>query len=71
MHSVVKLLLSEREGVVGDSAGVELTGEHEVPLLGGRVRLRVRRAPVRAHQHVAAQRQPPHAHCPATAVHHV
>lgn len=66
MHSVVKLLLGEGERVVGDGARVELTREHEAALL-----LRVRRAPVRAHQHVTAQRQPPHAHRPAAAVHHV
>lgn len=69
MHSVVKLLLGEGERVVGDGARVELTREHEVALRC--VRVRVRRAAVRAHQHVAAQRQPPHAHRPAAAVHHV
>lgn len=67
MRSVIELLLRKRERVVGDGARVELAGEHQVALRG----VRVRRPPVRAYQHVSAEREAAHAYCPASAVHHV
>lgn len=68
VRRMIKLLLSEGECVVDDSARVELTGEDEAAL---RVRVRLRRPLVRADQHVAAQRQTTDAHRPSAAAYHV
>lgn len=68
VRSVIKVLLSEGERMIGDGARMELTREHKMAV---RLSVCVCGASVRAHTDIAAKGQPPHPHRPTAAVYHV